>query len=622
MSDPWYSFSAERDSVYASEFQGVVDCAKSLALTCFNALDLALVACPGHSGMIKLDFLNRSDPDLQRLANEHLDEFLEAIETGADLSDFEFVRLLSDGRLDGCVMSCILRDGDGAPVGSIAMLLIPDFVPAPDMTRRAEALAGMLAQLLRSISGKLELELELVAARKRIVWLEKQSRVDQLTGLENSISFESHANVRFGQSEMRKALIILDIDHFKTINDLYGHQFGDGYLRTIAEALRNAFPDTSIVGRLGGDEFGILLDLPEHSRNYLESSMLRCRTSILRSTATLGKPDLGRVSMGAALFPDHGRKFETLFDLADSALYVSKNAGRGVQTVFSPEVHQRFNKREIGRKFREAKSADRIQPHFQPIHDLATGACLGFELLARWQDDQRRLMKQETVTAILSDYRYAEQFTHTMVRQAFEVFETLEWRGNKPPTLAINVTTFDLMNPEFVFEFQSLLSDANGPDWDSIVIEVTESIMLGPRNGQVFRTLEELRLRGARVALDDFGTGYSGLQHLGGWPVDVLKIDRGFIDRMEHSATDGAIVEAIVRLAKRADLAIVAEGIETPNQLRRLVEMNCASGQGFLFSPAVPADHLAEVSRSIDLAALMPTGERADAAPVSVEVSG
>ena len=163
------------------------------------------------------------------------------------------------------------------------------------------------------------------------------------------------------------------------------------------------------------------------------------------------------------------------------------------------------------------------------------------------------------------------------------------------------------MNPEFVFECQSLLAEVGG-DWKSIVFEVTEKIMLGPRRGQVFRALDELRARGAQIALDDFGTGYGGLKHLSGWPVDILKIDRQFVARMEYDATDCAIVEALVNLCDRADYAVVAEGIETVGQLGRLIDMRCGHGQGFLFSQPVPANLLDQMPSRLDMSALHRAG--------------
>ncbi|MEM6324562.1 MAG: EAL domain-containing protein, partial [Pseudomonadota bacterium] len=173
-----------------------------------------------------------------------------------------------------------------------------------------------------------------------------------------------------------------------------------------------------------------------------------------------------------------------------------------------------------------------------------------------------------------------------------------------PVSLAFNLTSFDLMNREFVFDFQNAISDV-GIHWSSIVIEVTETVMLGERNGQVFRSLEELRTRGAKVALDDFATGYGGLRHLRSWPVDILKIDRGFIANLSAEARDRAIVEAIVSISKTFGFEVIAEGVETIEQAKILREMECHYAQGFLFGRPMESSYLSETFQGFDLDAIL-----------------
>lgn len=504
----------------------------------------------------------------------------------------------------GTAVALPVASEGGTPLGCIAMVL-PKGANAAGPLAAVAQMAGLLLGTLRQ---KVDLELDLVSARKSISRLEKMASTDQLTGLLNAASFFERARQRCGGMDPAAGLIIVDVDHFKSINDVYGHQFGDSYLRTIADALTLACPDQALLGRIGGDEFAILLDLPARPQSYLEGVMMRCRTAVQRHTAMLGKRDLGRISAGAAICPDHASEFDTLFELADSALYFSKNTGRGAETVFSPGRHQRFNPIDLQRQFNEALRHDRIEPHFQPIHDLRSGLCTGYEVLARWRDPDHGLLLPAAFSGLFTDHRCAERLTRLIAGRAFEVMSQGPWAASSPCTVALNLTMLDLMNPELVFEFQSLMADAGHVDWSRIVIEVTESIMLGPRSGQIFRTLQELRLRGAKVALDDFGTGYGGLRHLSGWPVDILKVDRHFVSRLGEDLVDAAIVEAIIRIAAGSGLSIIAEGIETREQLRRLTSMSCERGQGFLFSPAVPRHEIAAASGQIDMAALAGDG--------------
>ena len=502
-------------------------------------------------------------------------------------------------------------DTEGGEIMGVVALRAPaairpaDTGPLLEKMARAARLVGLH---LGGVISKVELELELIAARQQINRLERLNRTDPLTGLQNKTAFETGYQVRIGAAQDPLALIILDVDHFKSVNDLYGHQFGDSYLRTLSLALGFALPENAEIGRIGGDEFAILLDIPKRGTGYLDAVMKRCRAAILRATATLGKPDLGKVSMGAAIFPDHARDGTTLYELADSALYISKSDGRGAQTVFDPARHQAFNPRAIGRRFRQAAHDGLIRPYYQPIYDLRTGACQGLEMLARWGDADFGLMTPEQFPGIFLDHENAELLTRVLTARALADLSELRQRNPARPTLSINVTSFDLINPEFVFDLQALLSDNPGIDWDSIVIEVTETIMMGAPNGQIFRSLEELRRRGARVALDDFGTGYGGLRHLSGWPIDCIKIDRSFVNRMSESATDAAIVEALLGLAGRSGLTVVAEGVETEAQLQRLQAMGCRLVQGYLLSAPAPADRLDALTRPLDLGAFAAPG--------------
>ena len=435
------------------------------------------------------------------------------------------------------------------------------------------------------------LEFDLLTLSNRAARLQRIAEIDPLTQLENLASFEEKARTMLEQGPANATFVIVDIDHFKAVNDLYGHQFGDIYLKTVAKALKSSFAEGSVVGRLGGDEFGIVAELPPAGRSYLDGLLSRCRSNVQRATALLGKPDLGKVSMGASQFPDHGTDYTTLYELADAALYAAKDQGRSVSTVFQPARHGRYNNAELGKKFLDAVKQDRILPVFQPIVSLKDGTCQGFEVLARWREESGALLTPADFSAIFRDHSLAETMTRVIMRRAFADFaRDVKPRGGRH-RLSLNVTYFDLMNPEFAFEVQSAATDS-GLDWNQLTIEVTEQTMLGETTGQVFRSLKELRTRGARIALDDFGTGYGGLRHLANWPVDSLKLDKFFVDGLMAGPRDRVVLEAMVSMSKKLGYQIVAEGIETRRQVDMLREMGCQSGQGYVLANPLTGDQL------------------------------
>ena len=445
-----------------------------------------------------------------------------------------------------------------------------------------------------------DLTYEVVSLTNRTARLQRIAEIDVLTQLENPASFENKASALLDSGLQGAAFVVIDIDHFKLVNDLYGHQFGDTYLKTIAKALRTNLPDVSVVGRLGGDEFGVLTPLPPGGRAYLDGLLSRCRSGIQRATALLGKPDLGHVSIGASQYPDHGKTYSQLFEMADAALYAAKDSGRSISTVFHPRRHDRYNNSELGKQFLSAVRRDDILPHFQPVVDLSDGTCTGFEVLARWRDSRGRNLPPSEFSAIFRDHSMAEKMTRTIMHRAFRDYAAAIAPTGVPMRLALNVTFFDLMNPEFAFEVQSAVADT-GFDWNLLTIEVTEQTMLGEQSGQIFRSLHELRARGASVALDDFGTGYGGLRHLAHWPIDLIKIDKYFVDNLTTGNRDLAVLDSIVSMCRNLGHAVIAEGVETAQQVTVLRNIGCHYGQGYLFDQPLSGDSLASYRTRYDL---------------------
>ncbi len=602
---------AEQGAYLKSELDRLLQATATAARAATHALQCHVQLCPSYTAPIEPsakkppeDTIGRALQDFCRIINTDPNGRTRHPYSGAQICHQRRARL---GGLQHVLFGQVLFDDDGGCIGNIAFAFLESDWDSPGLLECCLSMARNAEFLLSMFGSKVALELDLLAVNKRVARLQRLAQMDPLSGLENSAAFEEKVRQRLTHTSEAGAFVLVDIDHFKSINDLYGHQFGDTYIKCIAGAIATAFSNRSIVGRLGGDEFSVFVDVPVQGKGHLDALLSQCCSAIQRATAMLGKPDLGRVSVGASFFPAQASTYETLFELADTALYASKDSGRSVTTVFNKDVHARYNNRELGHRFRRALAQNQIVPALQPIVDLKTGLCAGYEVLSRWVDKDRGLLEPDQFRAVFSDHQLAERLTRTIVHQALDAFVNdlgHTASSDRPtPTLGFNLTYFDLMNREFVFDLQNSLGDF-AIDWKSIVIEVTETVMLGTRNGQVFRSLDELRRRGAKVALDDFATGYGGLRHLREWPIDILKVDKGFITNLGQDKRDRAIVEGIISIASTCGFSVVAEGVETPEQVRLLREMQCSFGQGYLFSRPLTCDQLHLAAPSYDLHAL------------------
>lgn len=477
-------------------------------------------------------------------------------------------------------------------IGAMAVALATGHWSNRKVFETCAKVAALAATVLESGRSCQQLEADLADADKRMSTMMRSSEIDPLTKVENKSSFERKARERLKTSGRPAAMLGLDLDHFKQVNDLYGHQFGDQYLETVAEAIRISFPDKAIVGRTGGDEFCVLLDIPEVGSRYLDSVLTHVRRAIGRASAMLGKPKLGRVSIGVSLFPDHAEDYGELMGMADVALYVSKRGDRNTTTVFNSSLG---TPAEIEEKGGSAPlKYNRITTFFQPVVALETDRWSGVEVLARWRDREGQMRLPDTFGWMFRDHRSASRLTLHIVEIALDQLARQGYLcGDGALDVWINVTDQDLLSAEFVFDLQGVLMLHDIP-WQKVVIEVNEESMLGEKNGSVFTSLKEIRRRGGRVALDDFGTGYAGLAHVSNWPIDIIKIDRSFVENVAGDAGARVVVQALLMIARAMDQKVVAEGIETPEQLSVMRALGCDYAQGFLLARPAPADRLAQ----------------------------
>jgi diguanylate cyclase (GGDEF)-like protein/PAS domain S-box-containing protein len=407
---------------------------------------------------------------------------------------------------------------------------------------------------------------------------------DTLTGLPNR---KHLAEVLEGLlvEEKPVALLLVDLDNFKAVNDSFGHEAGDFVLVEAARRLRDGVRDQDVVARLGGDEFAVVIGGP-----IAESEVVACAERLVEA---LNRHVVGRgrairvgASIGLALAPEHGREGDAVLRSADHALLEAKRAGRNRVVVFTPElfaVHRRLGR--LGEQIRRALAENRVVPHYQPIVHLESGYSRGFEALCRvetsagWVTPPMEAFRDPDLGRAL-DERMIDRVLADLVR----------WRtaGLDVGRVHVNVGEARFGEERFVDDLLGRL-DRAGLEPASIGLEVTETILLDLASRALPARLERLRGAGVSVALDDFGTGHASLTHLKALPVDRVKIDRSFVADVIFDPASRAIVEALVRLGRGLGKEVVAEGIETAGQWRAVVELGCRLGQGHFFSKAIAA---------------------------------
>ncbi|MFZ2997788.1 EAL domain-containing protein [Sphingobium sp.] len=382
-------------------------------------------------------------------------------------------------------------------------------------------------------------------------------------------------------------LLLLDIDDLKRINDSLGHDAGDALLAAFAQRLAALAPLDAAIGRLGGDEFGVIAPSLTDSA-ALEAWSARLIASVRAPYMHKGRTLHCGVSIGAAIYGDHGDQAEDLFKAADLALYASKSGGRCRLTLFHSALRADAQQRSsMIRMARQVVTENLVTPYYQPKVDLLSGRVLGYEALLRWHHPRLGVQLPGSIHAAFDHGEIAVALTRQMVDAVLADVHSWLQSGVDPGRVAINTSAADFANGDFA---ERLLEDLDRFDVPPahIEIEVTESVFLGSGAEQVGRALRHFAQSGIRIALDDFGTGFASLSHLKQYPVDILKIDRSFVSNIEHDAGDAAIVDAIVKLGASFGMDVVAEGVETQAQADLLIGHGCGIAQGYYFGRPQP----------------------------------
>jgi diguanylate cyclase (GGDEF)-like protein len=416
------------------------------------------------------------------------------------------------------------------------------------------------------------------------------ARHDALTGLANRVLFHdrlTEALARCLRGE-RCAVLYLDLDHFKQVNDTLGHPVGDALLREVTQRLNKQVRETDTIARLGGDEFAIVQFISEPSD---------CTALANRVIETVRAPyefNGSRViigtSIGIAVIPDDGENVDEIIKNADMALYRSKAGGRGRYQFFEADMNARMQaRRTLDLDLRKALAECEFRIFYQPLIAIATGSVCGFEALVRWEHPQRGIVSPADFIPLAEETGLIVPLGRWVLRQV--CIDAATWPDNLK--VAVNLSPVQFGSHTLVEDITAALAEAGLPA-RRLELEITETAMLEDTDA-VLVILHQLRNLGLGIALDDFGTGYSSLSHLQRFPFHKVKIDQSFVTKLGQSGDTDTIVAAVIDLCARLGMVTTAEGVETLAQLNHLTSLNCKEAQGYLFSGPVPAGEVEEM---------------------------
>ena len=444
--------------------------------------------------------------------------------------------------------------------------------------------------IIRDISERRSLEDQLT----------HQALHDPLTKLANRVLFRDrvqHALERAERKGTQVAVLFLDLDNFKTINDTLGHASGDALLVAVADRLQVSLRTSDTASRLGGDEFAVLIeDTSDTEGGVLVAERIR---EVLRTPFILdGKQVFVGASLGIAISSKVTETPEELLRNADVAMYMAKSAGKNQYAVFENAMHDAVIRRaELEAELRTGIENHEFEMVYQPIIDLDSGDITAMEALIRWRHPRNLDISPEEFVPIAEDTNLMPTLGRWILDDVCT--QAAEWqnefRSAKPIDVTVNISSRQFLDDGLIEAVRSAL-DASGLDPHSLILEITEGTMLRNTDATI-KKLNELRALGIRLAIDDFGTGYSSLSYLHRFPIDVLKIDRSFIEKINDGHEGAAMARAIISMSETLQLGIIAEGIETPDQVATLKDLGCGLGQGYMFARPLSREKMESLLR-------------------------
>ena len=429
---------------------------------------------------------------------------------------------------------------------------------------------------------------ERIRAEERIAHL---AHYDALTELPNRVLLRGHLEQRVAELAEGKpfAILYIDIDEFKGVNDSFGHEVGDELLRHVAARLRSCVGPQDLVARLGGDEFAIV-KAETRDRGQLTALAEQILDSLRVPAHCKGQEVPIEASIGIAIAPDDGLSLEDLFKNADLAMYAAKSDGRRTYRFFVPELDARLKtRRQLELDLRQALARGQLEIHYQPLVELATDTVAGCEALLRWYHPERGMISPAEFIPVAEDTGLINEIGDWVLKRACA--EAAGWPGHI--RLAVNVSPVQFRTKTLALRVATALRES-GLSPDRLELEITEAVLIRD-DDEALVILHQLRDLGVRIALDDFGTGYSSLSYLRRFPFDKIKIDRSFVSDIGDAEGSSMIVQAVVNMASACRMSTTAEGVETEMQREILRGLGCSEMQGYLFSPAVPASKLQQL---------------------------
>jgi diguanylate cyclase (GGDEF)-like protein/PAS domain S-box-containing protein len=447
-----------------------------------------------------------------------------------------------------------------------------------------------------NVTGAVMVFHDVSSARAMTMRMLHLAQHDSLTDLPNRILFNDRLTQAMGMSYRhgkKLALLYLDIDRFKHVNDSSGHAAGDGLLQSIAVRLRACVRSSDTVSRQGGDEFVILLSEVTHARDAAVAAE--------KMLAALSEPHhvdeselYVSASIGIVTYPEDGTTAEDLLKNADTAMYRAKDCGRNNYQFFKPEMNLHTLERQgLESDLRHALERREFVLHYQPKVNLRTHAITGVEALIRWRHPKRRLIRPSRFISIAEETGLIVPIGNWVLREGCRQAKAWQLEGLAPMSVAVNISAVELRAKDFVAGVRGVLAET-GLAARYLELEITETFLMqdAASTGLV---LQELKAMGIQLALDDFGTGYSSLSYLKRFPIDTLKIDHSFVQDLTTGTGDASIVSAVVNMGKSLHMRVVAEGVETHEQCTFLKEQHCPEAQGFYFHEPMISEEIAEL---------------------------
>jgi diguanylate cyclase (GGDEF)-like protein/PAS domain S-box-containing protein len=473
----------------------------------------------------------------------------------------------------------------------------------------------VLGVLVHDVTLRRKAETQLLERHQH---LDHLAHHDQLTGLPNRLYLAAHLPgdiEEAKQSGSVLAVLFLDLDRFKHVNDSRGHETGDKLLKTVAQRVRSTVRTQDVVVRMGGDEFVVILKGVQDTRQVNETAE-RINHALSAPMVVDGRTLVTTVSIGVALYPHDGVDMGELLRHSDTAMYQAKDRGRNNFQLFSPGMDRRLKERiAIESSLRTALQSGQLDVHYQPIVDIESHRVVALEALLRWKHPSHGYVRPERFVSIAEEAGLIVPIGDFVLQRAIE--DAVRWRqaGGKLVPIAFNVSAVQLQRSNLA-ENISRLTTQYGLEPSLLQVELTESAVFERREARNREASQDvvasLRELGVRIAIDDFGIGYSSLSYLKRWRVDSLKIDRSFVRDLVTDMSDLAIVSAIIAMARHLNIEVVAEGIEGWQQLEKLCQLGCTYAQGYLFARPTPAQDCAGYlsGKALDLTQPRPALDR------------